>query len=115
MVSNSSTFTLPNWESNSAALTLTLDDSLISILYFVIALGVAILVHSYILNKRKYHLVRICTEVATFFTIIQVVVALQCPNDGSCSLMTNLILKNIVANSLCGAITQGCENLITFN
>ena len=105
---------MPVWEQNSSSLGLILDDSLIGLLYFVITLGTVIMIHSWLLNKKKYHFVRICTEIAALFTVIQAIVALQCPYEKSCKLMTNLVLDNIVVNAICGAITQGCDNLITF-
>lgn len=80
--------------------------------YFVVALGFAILIHSFTINKFNYSIVRTCTDVACISTICQTFCLLQCAV--SCTTIESVVWVNILANATFSAIVQACDNYITF-
>ena len=87
-------------------------DLFIDFAYFTIATGVAILLHSFCINKFRYSIVRICTDAACIATVCQTVCLLQCA--AGCNLIESVVYVNILANAAFSSVTQACDNYITF-
>jgi hypothetical protein len=87
-------------------------DLFVSFAYFVIGLGFFILVHSFIINKFHFSIVRTCTDAACVSTICQTFCLLQCAVK--CTPIQSVVWVNILANASFSAIVQGCDNYITF-
>ena len=87
-------------------------DLFVNIAYLTIALGIVILLHSFCINKFRYSIVRICTDAACIATVCQTVCLLQCATG--CTTIESVVYVNILANAFFSAVTQACDNYITF-
>lgn len=87
-------------------------DLFVSVSYFVIALGFMILIHSFIINKFSWSIVRICTDAACITTIGQMFCLLECAV--TCSTIESVVFVNLLANGFFSAVVQACDNYITF-
>lgn len=84
----------------------------IIVAYFIIAFFFAVLIHSFMINRLKYPIVRIATDIACISLIIQTFALLQCSSH--CTQIQSVVWVNIIANGIFSAIVQGCDNYITF-
>ena len=100
-----------NWSTRSPLLELTPDQ--MPLLIFSIIFGSVIIIHSCYLNGSRYNEIRIITDIASISMIGSATCFLSCINS-NCSLFTETITNNILANSFFGLICQSCDNYITF-
>ena len=100
-----------DWATRSPMFVLT--SSALPEIYFCIAFGFALILHSWYINRFKWNMVRIVTELACLSCSSLAILFLQCL-DYSCSDLKRAILYNAVGNCFFGLISQTCDNYITF-
>ena len=82
-------------------------------IYFCIAFGFALILHSWYINRLKWNMVRIVSELASLSCSCLAILFLQCV-ENSCSALRQAVLYNAIGNCFFGLISQTCDNFITF-
>lgn len=82
-------------------------------IYFSIALGFGMVIHSWYLNRWKWTMVRIVSELASLSLAGAAICFLQCI-DSSCPVFDQAVIYNAVANCVFGLIAQTADNYLTF-
>ena len=104
----------PNrWAHNSLLITYT--NLALPYFYAALALGGVVLLHSAYLHRRKYNTVRIVTDTAALFLILETVLFLPCTFNSSCPQLRVALLNNVFGNCICGGIVQVCSIYISIN
>ena len=110
------------WVENSVS-AVVLIGNFTKLLYFAIALSAAIIIHSWTIHKFKFRILRICTEVAAWSTILQCALYLYCTDmeatddyvGNSCSARLSAYLMNAVGTGLASTLIQMCDNYVIFH
>jgi len=101
------------WVNQSLQMIATSNSDFKGILYFMIIYSMAILFHSAFINGRKFRVIRVVNDFAAVVSLIQAAAFLRC--SSGCSLRESAYLLNVLANTICGGISQICDNYIVFN
>ena len=120
--SSSSSWVDDTWVRNSIATAVSVGD-FTNCLYFIMSLSVAIILHSWLINGRRWKIVQLCTEIAALSTVGLCACFLYCTNydanddsnGDSCDLRISAYMINVVASVICGSINQICDNYIVFS
>ena len=101
------------WVKNSVVVLVADDAPFIIALYALGIVAVLIILHSFYINGFSSGKVRICTDIAAYATIIQVVSFLICSQG--CSSRSSAYLLDVLTNAIAGGICQFCDNYMVFN
>ena len=100
-----------DWATRSPVFALT--SSALPEIYFCLAFGFALILHSWYINGLKWNMVRIVSELTSLSCSCIAILFLQCL-DNSCSPLRQAVLYNAIGNCFFGLILQTCDNFITF-
>ena len=124
---NSSTSGIPPgwdsvWVTNSFGALVPVGD-FTKLLYFEIAISGAIILHSWTINKWKFRILRACTEISAFCTILQAALYLYCTDTNasddysgnSCSIRVSAYLFDVLGEGVASTVIQICDNFVVFH
>ena len=95
----------PNrWAHNSPLIIYT--SFVLPFLYTALILGACVLLHSAYLHRWKFNSVRIVTDIAAFFLMLEASFFLSCTIISTCSQFNVALLNGVFANCICGGIVQ---------
>ena len=104
----------PVWACNSAILGLqTVTD--MSVAYGLMAVSVAVLIHSAYMRGKLFPVTRIWTDVAATCCFFSCICLLQCKWSQDCSITKTGVLNNVLGLALFGSPIQIADNYLVFN
>eukprot|EP01041_Mallomonas_annulata_P002834 gene2834-5569_t len=102
------------WVNNSLASEVPSDEGFIFFVYFLVALSILILVHSFFINynAKKIRSIRVISDIAALCTLVQGLCFIGCSNG--CSPRSSAYALGLFVNGILTALAQVCDNYIVF-